>query len=154
MRYTVTLVLSLLFLIFASEPSNAIKPRPPIELRFSYRHLSETETRIALIATANVAGVKVAISLERPLGLRLIEGEERWEGPMEKGEQKKLEVTVEQGASDSYKIIGKASIHPLTGGIFRQERRLTLEQSDKNTLGSRPPIKHKGPGGSILEFRE
>ncbi len=154
LRYTAALLLALLFLILVPYPSGAIKPRPPIELSFSYRYLSETEVRIALIAKANVAGLKVNMNLEIPLGLRLIKGEERWEGSMKRREQKKIEVSVRLGASSSYEILGKASIHLIKGGIFTQERRLVLDASGENTLNHRPPTLHKGPRGNILEFRE
>lgn len=154
LRYPATLFFSFLFFIFAPNPAEAIKPRPPIELRFSYRYLSETEIRISLIALANVVGEKVVLQLERPLGLRLIEGEDYWEGSMKKGEQIRIEVIVQQGASSSYKVLGRASIRPRGGGIFRQERRLTLDQTGEKTLKHRPPISRKGARNNILEFRD
>lgn len=153
LRDTLAPLLALLCILFVPDSASAVKTRPPIELSFSYRYLSENETHITLIVKANVTTTKVAISLELPLGLRLLEGKEDWEGLMKRGDQKKIEITVQEGGFTSYEILGKADIHLLKGGIFKQEGRLVLDRSGSKTLDRRPPIQNKSPRGNILEFR-
>ncbi len=151
--YKIAPLFILLCLLFVSDPAIAVKTRPPLELSFSYRYLSENETQVTLIALSNVAATKVSIRFELPLGLRLLEGKVAWEGLMKPGEQKKVEIIVQENASTSYEILGKADIHFVKGGIFRQERRLVLDRSGSKTLQRRSPVQNKSPRGNILEFR-
>ncbi|HIE65646.1 MAG: hypothetical protein ABGX83_02395 [Nitrospira sp.] len=138
-----------LFIIFS--PIVEAKPRPPLRLTFRHQGLSDGEIQLTLKAKANVASGRVTLSIDLPPGASVLEGETTWEGSLEKGEIRTIEVTILDPGSLLQEIRGKASLQFSAGGTFFQESK--LKGSKKGAPEFREPIIRKEGGETILEFR-
>lgn len=130
-----------------------MKPLPPLHLSLSSSDLPDGKTKLTLTAKANTNARSVSLEIALPLGLQLLDGDERWEGPIERGKTHSIEAIVWIDSAFSYTIVGKAKVQLQTQGHFMQERKLILNDTDKAPPKTGPPIKQKGNRGSILEFR-
>ena len=141
--------------VFSPAFSAAIKPRPPIQLMFQERALSETEVEITLTARVGIDSDTVSLSIMLPPELFLIEGEAEWEGPMSAGSEQKITVVVLSSGIDGPEIEGRASIRFPGAAVFEQRNRMVLKQSQLSTPESKPtpPIKRKGNQEAVIEFR-
>lgn len=142
-----------LFLWGISLPALAAKPRPPIQLALLQIDLSENQSKLTLMATANVESDQVELSLVLPLGLSLVEGLPEWQGALKEGETKKIDVVIENLGRISREVVGKAVIHLGEGGTFTQQSRLTLNQPRSESSFRPPPLKQGRRDGAILEFK-
>lgn len=135
-------------------PAWAIKPRPPLQLSLQQISLSGGQSRLTMIATANVDIGRVDLSLELPPGLSLIEGEEEWEGAMKRGETKQIEWIIQSPNEAPHKVTGKAVIELNAGEKFVEKATLTLNEGKSDTPRRTPSVKRKEGGETILEFKE
>jgi uncharacterized protein (DUF58 family) len=138
---------------FVLSPVVEAKPRPPLRLTFRHHNLSGGEIQLTLKAKANAAAGRVTLSIDLPPGIPVLEGEAAWEGPLEKGETREIEVTISDPGDFLQEITGKATIQFATGGTFFQESRLRNIASEKKGSSSPDPIIRKEGGETILEFR-
>lgn len=153
LKHTIKLGL-FLFVFFPSPiPGNAVKPLPPLQLFLSSTQIQNGETKLTLTAKANTNAESVSLEIVLPLGLQLIEGEERWEGPIKRGEIQTVEAIVRIDSAFSYTIVGKARIQFPMQGHFTQERRLVLNDVNEAPRTQGPPIRQEGSRDTILEFR-
>jgi len=147
-------LLLLSFLLFTlSSPIVEAKPRPPLRLTFRHQDLSGGEIQLTLKAKANTGSEQVTLSIDLPPGVFVLEGEAVWEGSLERGETRAIEVTIADPGDALQEIRGKASIQFATGGSFSQESRLRLKGPEKKGPKLREPIVRKEGGEIILEFR-
>lgn len=154
MNYKLTLsICSILFSLLIASPGWAIKPRPPLQLSLLQSDLSGDQSRLTLTATTNIDSSEVALSLNLPPGISLIQGSGEWKGSLQKGETKKIEVIVQDSDHAPRKVIGKATIHLAEGETFTQQSALTLNESKSGPPLPAPSIKRKEDGEKILEFK-
>lgn len=144
--------LAILFGIFS--PVEAVKPRPPLHLALLQAPLSEKQSQLTLMATANIDSDQVKLSFDLPAGISFVKGEEAWEGSLKMGEIKKIEIVVENQNHTSQKITGKATLHLGEGGTFLQQSTLTLgDLKAKAPPLPAPSIKRKQGEENLLEFK-
>lgn len=146
-------IIILFTLTTTAAPAWAIKPRPPLQLSFQQTDLSGGESRLTMIAVANVDLNRVTLSIELPPGLSLVAGEEQWENAMKKGETKKMEWVVQSPNQAPRKVTGKAVIESSAGEKFVEQATLTLNEAEKETPLRTPSVKRKEGGETILEFK-
>lgn len=144
---------ALFILTAATTPAWAIKPRPPLQLSLQQTDLSGGQSRLTMIAVANVDVRHVALSLELPPGLSLVDGEEGWEGTLGKGQTQKMEWTIQNPNQIPQKVTGKAVVELNGGEKFVEQATLTLHEAKSDTPLRAPSIKHKEGGETILEFK-
>jgi hypothetical protein len=142
-----------LSVITITSPASAIKPRPPLQLSLQETPLSGGQSRLMMIAKANVDISRVDLSIELPPGLSLIEGDEDWEGSLKKGEIKQIEWLIQSPNEAPHKIIGKAVIELSAGEKFVEKATLTLNEAKSDTPRRAPSVKRKEGGETILEFK-
>lgn len=134
-------------------PAWAIKPRPPLQLSLQQVPLSGGQSQLMMIARANVDISHVDLSLELPLGLSLVEGEEEWEGPLKKGETKQIEFIVQSPNKAPHQVTGKAVIELTAGEKFVEKATLTLNEVKSDSPRRAPFVKRKEGGETILQFK-
>lgn len=134
-------------------PAWAIKPRPPLQLSLQQVPLSGGQSQLMMIARANVDISHVDLSLELPLGLSLVEGEEAWEGPLKKGETKQIEFIVQSPNKAPHQVTGKAVIELTAGEKFVEKATLTLNEAKSDSPRRAPFVKRKEGGETILQFK-
>lgn len=134
-------------------PASAIKPRPPLQLSLQQVPLSGGQSQLMMIARANVDISHVDLSLELPLGLSLVEGEEEWEGPLKKGETKQIEFIVQSPNKAPHQVTGKAVIELTAGEKFVEKATLTLNEVKSDSPRRAPFVKRKEGGETILQFK-
>lgn len=143
-----------IFILFAAfSTAEAVKPRPPLQLALLEMDLSETQRQVTLMATANIDSNQIDLAFDLPGNLSLVEGEEKWEGSLKKGETKKIEVVVENQDRLPKKIVGKATLHLKEGATFVQQSSLTLD--DPKTSAPHPALPEGRMQGDekIREFK-
>lgn len=131
----------------------ATKPRPPLQLSLLQTTLSKGQSRLILMATANIDASEVALSIDLPPELTLIEGEDAWKGTLPKGESQKIEIVVQGPDASPRQVVGKAEVHLPEGETFFQKSVLTLNKPKNKSAPPVPSLKRKEGGGSILEFK-
>ncbi|MFQ5781158.1 MAG: hypothetical protein ACE5HN_10300 [Nitrospiria bacterium] len=151
-RIFAILILPFLLLIIPLPVATA-KPRPPLQLTLRQGDLSGEEVQLTLKARANVESSRVILSIDLPPSLTFIEGEETWEGPLKRGETKKIEVTILNPGNQPQEITGKGTIQFANGGTFVQQNTLMLSGPKKEPPPRPHPIERKEGGETILEFR-
>lgn len=134
-------------------PAWAIKPRPPLQLSLQQVPLSGGQSQLMMIARANVDISHVDLSIELPLGLSLVEGEEEWEGPLKKGETKQIEFIVQSPNKAPHQVTGKAVIELTAGEKFVEKATLTLNEVKSDSPRRAPFVKRKEGGETILQFK-
>lgn len=142
-----------LFVMAITPPAWAIKPRPPLQLSLQQTPLSGGQSRLMMIAKANVDIGHVDLSLELPPGLSLLEGESEWEGALKKGDIKQIEWLVQSPNQAPHQITGKAVIELSAGEKFVEKTTLTLNEEESDTPRHTPSIKRKEGGETILQFK-
>lgn len=143
----------ILFLLAAFSAAEAVKPRPPLQLALLEMDLSEKQSRLTLMATANIDSNQVELAFDLPGNLSLVEGEEKWEGTLKKGETRKIEVIVENKDDLPKKVVGKATLHLKEGATFVQQSSLTLDGPKPDPSLPIPFIQRKQGNEEILEFK-
>lgn len=123
--YSILFSLLISFLIIASS-AWAIKPRPPLQLSLHQADVSEEVSKVTLIATANLDIRRVELRVKLSSGLFLIKGEEKWEGPLKKGEAQKMELIIQRPGHAPREVTGEGIIHLDEGGVFIQKVTITL----------------------------
>lgn len=146
-------LIQVVFLFGTFSAAEAVKPRPPLQLSLLQVNLSEKESQVTLIATANVDSDQVKLSIDLPIGLSLVEGVDQWEGALKKGETKKMEVIVENQNRNPQKITGKATLHLNEGETFVQQSTLILNDAKAKSSLPGPSVKRKQGEENILEFK-
>lgn len=150
--FKINILLFFFFTIFSS--AWAIKPHPPVELFFRQANPGEGTSQVTLIATADLDVSRIELSIELSPGLTLIKGEEKWDGPLRKGETKTMEVVVQNPSDVLHKIAGIAIIYLKEGGAFVERSAVILNgKKDESPLRG-PSLKRKNQGETILEFKE
>ncbi|MDC4205936.1 MAG: hypothetical protein MPW17_05225 [Candidatus Manganitrophus sp.] len=142
-----------LFVTAITPPAWAIKPRPPLQLSLQQIPLSGGQSQLMMIARANIDISHVDLSLELPLGLSLVEGEEEWEGPLKKGETKQIELIVQSPNKAPHQVTGKAVIELTAGEKFVEKATLTLNEAKSDSPRRAPSVKRKEGGETILQFK-
>jgi len=130
-----------------------MKPLPPLRLSLSSSDLPDGKPNLTLTAKANTNAPSVSLEIVLPLGLQLIDGEERWKGPIKRGGTQTIEAMVRIDSAFSYTVVGKARVRFPSQGHFTQERRLVLNEAEETDTRKTPPIRRQGRSNSILEFR-
>lgn len=141
------------FLLIIPSKGDAIKPLPPLQMSLLQVELAEEKVQITLTARANINSRKVSLAIRLPLGVPLIEGEEEWEGPLKKGETKRVKVVIQNLRGLSQEITSIATIFLEPGGTFVQRNKLTLNPSLIEAPPPTPPIRGKEGGNTILQFK-
>jgi hypothetical protein len=152
-KYKFVFFIQIVFLLGLFSTAEAIKPRPPLQMSLLRVDLSEKKSQLTLTATANVDSNQVALSIDLPVGIFLVEGEDQWEGSLKKGETKKIEIIVENQRRNPQKIIGKATLHLMEGETFVQQSTLTLGDPKTKSPLPTPSVKRKQGEEKILEFK-
>lgn len=152
-RKIFVLFMSPFLLFILPSPVVTAKPRPPLQLTLRHGSLSGEEVRLTLKARANVASDRVTLSIDLPHGISILEGEAAWEGPLKRGETRKIEVTIPNPGDPHQEITGRATIQFTGGGTFVQENRLRFNRSEQERPSPPDPITRKESGETILEFR-
>jgi hypothetical protein len=152
-KYRFAFCLQLVFLLGLFSAAEAIKPRPPLQLSLLRVDLSEKQSQLILTATAHVDSNQVALSIDLPIGISLVEGKDQWEGALKKGETKKIEIIVENQRHQPQKIVGKATLHLMEGETFVQQSTLILNDPKTKSPLPAPSVKRKQGEEKILEFK-
>ena len=142
----------ILILLALFSTAEAVKPRPPLQLALLEIDLTEKQSSLTLMATANIDSNQVELTFDLPGNLSLVKGEEKWEGALKKGETQKIEIIVENQDDLPKKVIGKATLRLREGATFVQQSSLTL--NDPKTEPSLPtPSESRQGDEKILEFK-
>lgn len=153
-KRTLSLWISLaLFSLLAASPAWAVKPRPPLGLSLQQAEGGDGERKIILTATANTEIVRVELSTELSPGLSLVKGEPNWEGPLKKGETRKIELVIQGQSRAASQVIAKAIVHLDGGGTFVERSTLPLDGPKNKAPARSPSIKRKQGGENIHEFK-
>lgn len=142
-----------LLVIAVTSPAWAIKPRPPLQLSLQQTPLSGGQSRLMMIARANVDVGHVELSLELPPGLSLLEGEAAWEGGMKRGETKEIELIVQSPNEAPHQVTGRAVIELAAGETFLEKTTLTLNERKTEMPRRAPSVKREEGGETILQFK-
>lgn len=145
-------VLSLLVFIL-SPKADAEKPLPPLQMSLFQIDLAEEKVEITLRARANIDSRKVSLSISLPLGLSLIDGDEKWEGLLKKGETKSVKLVIQNLRGFSQEITSVATVFLKSGETYVQRNRLILNPSPREVPIPPPPILGKEGGKPILQFK-
>jgi len=131
----------------------ARKLRPPLHLSLEKTALEASQIRLSFRVRANLQTTRLSLSVELPLGLKLLEGEPKWEGPMGRGESHLMTLLIQGRGGLSDEVLGRAVIALAKGGTFTQKISLSLNPLEEESLHPSPPILLEGGGESVLEFR-
>jgi len=152
-KFVLWICTTFLLVTAVTTPVWAVKPRPPLQLSLQQTPLSGGQSRLTMIAKANVDIGHVDLSLELPPGLSLLEGESEWEGALKKGDIKQIEWLVQSPNQAPHQITGKAVIELSAGEKFVEKTTLTLNEEKRETPRRAPSVKRKEGGETILEFK-
>jgi len=141
------------FLLPAAMSAKAVKPRPPVELSLQKTQIEKEKIRLLFSARANIQTKKLSLSMALPLGLSLLEGEPKWEGPLDRGESHRMSIFVQGTGGISDEVRGMAIIQLPKGGSFTQKIRLSLSPLKAEEIKPPPPILLQSGGEPVLEFR-
>lgn len=152
-KFVLWIFTTFVLVMYITPPAWAIKPRPPLQLSLQQTSLSGGQSRLMMIAKANVDINHVDLSLELPPGLSLLEGEGEWEGTLKKGDIKQIEWLIQSPNEAPHKVTGKAVIELSAGEKFVEKTTVTLNEEKGDTPRRTPSIKRKEGGETILEFK-
>jgi hypothetical protein len=154
MKRTLSLWISVaLFSLLAAAPAWAVKPRPPLGLSLQQAEEAAGETRITVTATAYIDIARVELATELSPGLSILKGEPDWEGPLKKGETRKIELVIRNPGHTGSQVIEKATIRLDGGATFVERSTLPLDGPQNKAPTRAPSIKRKQGEENIREFK-
>ena len=132
------------------------KPSPPIELTLTLQNdpVVGGHAVLNLHAKVLVQAANVKIQYTIPSGLRIVSGSTTFQGPMDAGETKDLQVTILIPDDKSYDILGTATITTSSGAKMSRVAVLTVNLGSAGPPSTpSKPLGRSGSGDSVIEFK-
>ncbi|MFQ5587694.1 MAG: hypothetical protein ACE5F7_02550 [Nitrospiria bacterium] len=152
-KSVLTFFLTAIYLLTPALAAHAEKPLPPVQIGFQQNDLSEDETEITLSARVFSDTELLTLVIDLPLEVFLIEGELAWEGPLRAGAEQHIKIKVINSGGLHTEIQGLAEVRLKDGTMFVQKSLFVMSALSEGTVKPVPPLRHKGNGGTTLEFR-
>ncbi len=144
------------FASFCATSAWAVKPLAPIRLTLSVADGAGNQEcgpcDLVLRATASMDSDEVQLSFHFPPDMVLLEGTDKWSGPLKQGETQILKVTVKGPSRPQQQVVAKAIMATAFGTFIRQSR-LTLDASPSPSPPTLPSVQRRDHVGNILEFK-
>lgn len=86
-------------------------------------------------------------------GVRLVAGDTSWTGPMKKGEERKMLLTVQAPEHGSGNIRARVSLPSSKGARFSAEAHFELGQKAEKNEEQKPVTKKDSKGRDVIEYR-
>lgn len=116
-----------------------IKPGDVIEFKITGKSFADAD--------------ELNINVELHGGVELVSGDTSWTGPVNKGEDKVLLITVRAPMHGNGRIRARISMSPSSGASFAAETEYHLGKNAENKPAAAPAIKKDNKGREIREYR-
>lgn len=158
------ILLTLLFIpavIHANGAKPSGKPRPPVQVSITpvqtgllpenIRPGDTVEFKVTAIALTDAKEMQV--NIETPGGAEVVSGEDRWSGPMAKGQEKVLLITVRAPQKGHGMVRARAVIHVSEDVKFSAVAVYMLGIDPEEKKKPQPEKKKDSKGRDIMEYR-
>ena len=139
---------------------HAAKPRPPLQITIVPAQLGQLAEAIKpgevvdlkIIGKTFVDADELSIKVKLHGGMELISGETTWVGPLKKGQEKVLVLTVRVPKQGYGRIMARIATPPTAGASFVAETEYQFGSSAAKKPAELPAIKKDSKGREIREY--
>lgn len=139
----------------------AAKPRPPLQVSIVPVQANQLVTAIKpgdmvelkIIGTTFVDVSELTIKVKLYGKMEKVAGQTTWSGPLKKGEEKVLMLTVRMPKQGHGRITARIAIPPAPGASFAAEAEYEFGSSKISKSAELPVIKKDSRGSEIREYR-